>query len=133
MQSPTPSPQPLPIKLQKHNNKEHRTHNRTLRPKALLRTRLLCPPNLQITDHETSKCAALIQPCANLTGALWVAVEIVARDCDGRDHYAEDVETPRQGGYHVVVSSFEAEAEEDETGDHEGCAEPDDGEACFWF
>jgi len=32
-----------------------------------------------------------------------------------------------------VIRVLEAEAEEDEAGDHEGCAEPDDCETCFGF
>lgn len=131
MQPPTPSPHALPIDLQDNHNKKHCPHNRSLRSKALLSPRLFCPLNLQITNHKASQCPALIQPRTDLPTSLRVAIKIVARDRNCRDHYTEDVEAPCEGRDHVVIPIFKAEAKQDKAGDHEGCAKPDYGETGF--
>lgn len=133
MQSPAPSPQALAINLQENNNNEHSARNRSLCAKALLRTSLRRPAHLQITDGEAAQRPALIQPRADLARTLGVAVEIIAGDGDGCDHDAEDVETPCERSEHVMIPSLKAEAEKDEAGDHEGRAEPNDGQARLGF
>ncbi len=120
MQPPTPSPQPLPINLQENNNKENKHANRSLDPKALRRSTSLRPLNLLITNHKASQHSRLIQPGAHLTATLRITIEIVARDSNGRDHDAEDVEAPGEGCDHVMVAVLETEAEEREAADHEG-------------
>jgi len=131
MRPSAPNPQPLTPDLQDNNEDKRPRANGRLDSKALRRAHLLRPFDLEIADDEASRDPCPVQPRGYLAGSVGVGVEEVGGDGGGGDHDAEDVETPAEGGDHVVVFVLEGEAEEDEAGDEEGGGDPEGPEARF--
>lgn len=131
MRPSAPNPQPLTPDLQDNNEDKRPRANGRLDSKALRRAHLLRPLDLEVTNNEPPRHPRPIQPRGDLAGSVGVGVEEVGGDGGGGDHDAEDVETPAEGGDHVVVFVLEGEAEEDEAGDEEGGGDPEGPEARF--
>ncbi len=133
MRPSAPNPQPLAPDLQDNDKDKRSRANSRLDSKALGRAHLLRPFDLEVTDDEASRHPCPVQPRGYLAGSVGVGIEKVGGDGGGGDHDAEDIETPAEGGDHVVVFVLEGEAEEDEAGDEEGGGDPEGPEAGFGF
>jgi len=133
MRPSAPQPQPLAPDLQDDNQDKSPRADGRLDAEALRRAHLLRPFDLEVADDEPSGHPCPVQPRGHLAGSVGVGIEEVGGDGGGGDHDAEDVETPAEGGDHVVVGVLEGEAEEDEAGDEEGGGDPEGPEARFGF
>jgi len=133
MRPSAPQPQPLAPDLQNDDKDKSTCADGRLDAEALRRAHLLRPLDLEVTDDEPSRHPCPVQPRGYLAGSVGVGIEKVGGDGGGGDHDAEDIETPAEGGDHVVVFVLEGEAEEDEAGDEEGGGDPEGPEAGFGF
>lgn len=95
------------------------------------RARRLHPVDLHIRNHEAAHGPSDHDPGAHLAASLGVGSQKVCVERDGRDHDAGDLPGDENGEHHVVVGTFDSEAEEEDGDGHDWCGEPDDYEAGF--
>lgn len=129
MQRAGPYPHRLPPAHQHRDEQERdRAHDR-LDAEAQLRPLGAGPLDLEVADDEAAEGARVVDPGRDLARRLGVAVEVVRRHGDGRDHGAEDVEAPAHGRDDEVPLVLQALPEEHEAQQHEGEGDDDGAEA----
>ncbi|KAG8419748.1 hypothetical protein J3458_004589 [Metarhizium acridum] len=87
--------------------------------------------NLKVTNNKTAGHTGKIQPTGHFTGGSRIGVEVIRVDAHGRDHDAEDVESPAERGQHVVVCALEGEAQQDEAAAQKRSGNPNGGQTGF--